>query len=1130
MNSIRQHFGRLAILACLGSAWPVFADDTEIYTGDVSSAAGIKPNVVFIIDTSGSMNTDETVETGTYNPATTYTGSCNASRVFWSTSGNAPACDTNQYIETTSNACGASAAGLGSGGTGFYSARAARYKAGSSRRRGGGEDTWDTLSDNDHDDLVDCEDDWGIHGQTTADTAKYPADENDGGPWRADSTGAITWSRTGGNYTFYNANYLNWRETGGGATTKTRLQIVKEVFSGLLDSVSGINVAVMRFDQGSGSTSGSNGGYFIAAMQELNDTTRAGYQTAVNALTASGWTPLAETLYESYLYYKGAAVEFGDSSRPATNVAGVLSGSNYESPIDYQCQKNFVVLLTDGDPTYDTNADSMITGMAGFSALTGAASCTGNCLDELAQYMNGKDCSSFDGTQNVITYTIGFTTAQTLLNNAATKGGGKYFTANDTTDLTDALTSIINEIRDTNDSFIAPAVSVNSFNRFTHRDELYYALFRPDIRPRWDGNIKRYKLAGDPPEIVDKNAAAAINDNTGFFKSTATSYWTADADAPDGEIVRNGGAAGMLTNNRTVYTYVGATTPTNVTLTSAGHNLHESNALITKTLLGDAAMSDTDRSNLLQWARGVDILDEDSDTDETDARRRIGDPLHAKPVLVTYGGTEAEPDITLFAGTNEGYLHAINTTTGAEMFSFIPKELLPNLSLLFENVSTTNHPYGLDGPLSVWFNDVNKNGLLLGGGGATDSGEHVYLYQAMRRGGNNYYALDVSNRAAPVLKWVIYGGSADFSELGQSWSRATVAKIKLDSVEKTVLIFGGGYDTNQDSNATAEDDSIGRAIYMVDAATGAKIWQAGPANSNNGADPDLVLTAMTNSIPAEVTVIDSDFDGYADLLYVGDMRAQLWRFDIHNRTNTGASTLVTGGVIARLGGSAGADNRRFYYRPDVSLTRDGKKWNIAIGSGYREHPLNTTIHDAMFVIQDLNVYSPELDSDGHPVYTVITMADLFDASNNIIGEGSVAQIDVARTSLLDSKGFYIYMAEQDGSFVGEKVLAKSVTLESKLVFTTYTPVNTASSSCAPGTGTARTYYINIADGTPVIDANSSGGDPTWPDRRIDLTRGGIPPEPSVIFHQNGPVVLIGTEKGPGANHLLKPIKTFWREE
>jgi type IV pilus assembly protein PilY1 len=151
----------------------------------------------------------------------------------------------------------------------------------------------------------------------------------------------------------------------------------------------------------------------------------------------------------------------------------------------------------------------------------------------------------------------------------------------------------------------------------------------------------------------------------------------------------------------------------------------------------------------------------------------------------------------LYVATNEGYLHAINTADGSEVFSFMPQELLSNLPTLYDDASGSK-VYGVDGPIGVWFNDKNKTGLLFDTSGNLDSDEHVYLYVGMRRGGNNYYALDVTDRSNPKLKWIINGGSGDFAELGETWSKPIVTKVKLNGTSKDVLIFGGGYDPGHD--------------------------------------------------------------------------------------------------------------------------------------------------------------------------------------------------------------------------------------------------------------------------------------------------------------------------------------------
>lgn len=1103
------------------------ADDTEVYLGGNAGNSSVKPNVLFIIDTSGSMGTTETFTNGSYDPATTYTGSCDTNRIYWSDRGNPPTCSTDNYITRTANKCDDSAAALTSGGTGFYVGRLARY------RIRNGEDRWSTLSSSSHTEVVECEEDYGVHGDG-ADAGKlYPADQNDGGPWRATASNAIRWRSEGDDYTLYTANYLNWFNSPGVSTSATRLEIVQDTFAALLNSTSGINAGLMRF------STNAEGGYFLEPMQEINSTTRSTFIATVNGLNASGNTPLSETLYESALYWRSQAVDFGDSSTPATNNTGVLDpddSSKYKTPMAYQCQKNFVVLLTDGAPTSDTDADTKIRSLPDFSAVTGSSTCSGNCLDELADWTHTKDLNSdLNDKQNVTTFTIGFQTDQTLLQDTATKGGGEYHTAESATDLSNAFTSILTDILSINTTFVAPAVTVNAFNRLTHRDELYFAVFRPTSSSLWPGNIKHYKLKGTPKIVVDANDAAAVDANTGFFSGTSRSFWTLDADAPDGDNVALGGTAGMLTTSRNVYTYTGATAPSSVDLTASENVLHEDNTDLTKALLNIAAETDAYRTNLVKWSRGIDILDEDEDGLTNDARRSMGDALHGKPVLMTYGGDDANPDITLFAGTNDGFIHAIDTSDGSEEFAFIPKELLGNLNIGYQDLSAVEHPYGMDGSISLWHKDANNNGVVLDSGNLVETGEHVYLYAGMRRGGNHYYALDVTNRSAPKLLWQIDGGSGDFAELGQTWSRPIVTKIKLYNgtslIERNVLIFGGGYDTDQDGAEIPQTDDIGRAIYMVDATTGQRLWWA-----SSDATANTVLANMTNSIPSDVKVIDIDVDGFADRIYVGDMGGRIWRLDIDNATNTGAGNLVKGGILASLGGATEAQNHRFYYPPDVALikTSTGYALTVSIGSGYRAHPLEVDNQDRFYMIRDTDVFAPPADAntDGIPDYPAYTEANLYDATDNDLGEASGATLTTAQNLFNSSNGWYIKLAKSDGTFEGEKVLASSITVEDKILFTTFTPVtNAQSTSCAPSQGTAKTYVVNLVDATPALDLNKDGSLDSS-DRSLYLVRGGIPPEPTVLFPPDGsdPIVLVGPEKLEDVDIKVSLEKTFWRQD
>ncbi len=889
------------------------------------------------------------------------------------------------------------------------------------------------------------------------------------------------------------------------------------------------------------------GGVFDGVTYTVRDKLR----DLVDTFTPGGYTPIVDTLYEAAQYYRGSDVLYGktrgnqqkrgrlshlssytggtvdrdvectDANLNATACydENITGAPVYKTPIVDQCQSSHIVLLTDGQAN-SNHSESLITALTGGSC---ASSDGGEkCGRELVEWMATTDQSADDGPltlsgkQSVRTYTIGFNldeggqaSAVDFLKDLARVGDGEYHSASTAAELTTVFQNIIREILSVDTTFVSPGATVNQFNRLAHRNEVYFSLFKPSDSTRWQGNMKRYGLYGSDTEvtrIVDVNGSDAVDSATGQFKTTAQSWWSAEAD---GNSIVEGGAASVLPTSASRNLITNAADLSILTL-------HEATTDITKAMLSIDGESDAYRETLIKWARGIDVKDEDNDGDSTEDRMQMGDPLHSRPIIITYGGTDAEPDSTVFVSTNDGFLHAINTTTGVEEFAFIPQELLANLNGLYINSAAVKHTYGLDGQITAWVNDAN-NDLVI----SKADGDSVYIYFGMRRGGRFYYALDVTDRAVPTMKWKIQGGVAPFEELAQTWSAPLHAKIDVGGTVTDVLIFAGGYDTGNDTNTVRTPDAEGRAIYIVNADTGALIWSGG-----SGVSFTKSFTDMVYSIPSDISIIDIDLDGKADQLYVGDMGAQLWRFDIHHG-QSGAS-LVSGAVIADLGGSTAEENRKFYYAPDVALhSKTGyQSLSLSIGSGWRAHPLDTVVEDRFYNIRLTDIYGPPLDEDGKPDYPLAyTETSLYDATANLIGEGDATEKDAANASLEATNGWYIRLEDD-----GEKVLSNPITFQGSIFFTTYAPLAPAS-ACSAALGGGYLYIVNAWDATPVMNLDGLGDldSLTKDDRRRQLGRMGIPPSPQVMMpDEGGPVILVGPETyDPPEQEVSSRI--YWRE-
>jgi type IV pilus assembly protein PilY1 len=1093
------------LLLALTVGMPVIADDTELLLS-VPDVGG-KPNILFILDTSGSMD-DEVLTQEPYDAARTYgTGSaddCDPNSVYWTDVDNAPDCaNTAQRIAKNSFVCNAASGQLT--GIGSYSNTMVQYRetgvAGVSR--------WQELEPANASDPVECQADSGKHGDGTAGNL-WASNGSDGNAFTNNPNIELGWGSAPASvtYTVYDGNYLNWKNSPA-TVALAKIDILKAVTKAVLNSVSDVNVGIMRFNN-------NHGGPVIKAIGDL-DTQRQNILDTIDSLDADGSTPLSETLYEAALYWRGVNAHYGETvDQYPTDPAALDSTGpeNYRQPQINVCSKNFNVLLSDGVPNNDSDTPGLMANLPGYTGGACDGANEGRCLDDIAAHLANVDIDTvMDGDQLVSTHTIGFDIDLDILREAAADSGGRYFLANDVESLALALLNIISEITERSMSFTSPSVAVNTFNRTQNLNDIYMSVFSSETNVHWPGNLKKYRVANG--QIIDANNAAAVNPADGFFFDSAMSVWT-DGNA-DGGNVTQGGAAHELPApaSRNLYTNNGSS----ANLNAAGNALAPANAgaysLADFGMTGAAGEPTIDE--MIRWMRGEDIRNEDFDP-STSVRNAMGDPLHSQPAAVVYGGSPDFPDTVVFTGTNDGYLHAIDGDTGRELWSFVPKELLSDMNRLFFDPKSNFKHYGIDGNIVPVVNDENRNGEIDG------ENDFVYLLFGLRRGGNSYYALDVTNKNAPELLW-----QAQYPEFGQSWSTPVVTRMNIDNEKKAVVVIGGGYDPVHDTRAhPATADAQGAGIHILDLESGALLWRAG-----RDADANLRLTSMTRAIPTQIRVIDMSGDGLADRMYASDLGGQLWRFDITNGAAPG--NLVAGGVIARLGAEgldspSVSDTRRFYTSPDVSIFVDplqGRRYiSISIGSGYRAHPLDNDTTDRFFSIRDEDVFT-QLDQNAYNSYDVVT-----DSDTDLVEVAG--QVRVVIDS--DKRGWKYTLPPN------QKVISNSVTFDNSVFFVGFSPEANTTDPCAPSNGRNFLYQVSVVNGDPIVN-NLDTLEPEDADaeRMTELAQGGIAATPAFLFPgaidpdcegaacSPPPIGCVGVECfDPG--FVNNPVRTLWTQD
>ena len=755
------------------------------------------------------------------------------------------------------------------------------------------------------------------------------------------------------------------------------------------------------------------------------------------------WTPLAESWYEVTRYLRGMRAFYPQS-------LGEGARDAFVSPIEYRCQKNFGLIVTDGLPTYDSEfpdnladePDGNNPRLAGSFNLpdwdgdaadlvvgTGLSSEGSSFyLDDIARFAYETDLRR-DGTdgagkswndpqfplQNLRTYTLGFTLDDPLLGQVASAGNGRYFTANDGRQLQRALTDAL---RDMSSSAGSGGGAVSDSQQLAAGSSRYYQTgFDP---ADWSGSLSAYQLntAAEPETLLWSTDESFLPGSpAGQFET-----WR-HAD----ETV----AAGVVSLNHTALGALSATQQRQLQTEAGLAGLH----------------SDGAGQRLLDWARGAD------DADLRSRSRLLGDIIHSAPVLVGAGHhklighqplgyasylTLRRDSMTeaIVLGANDGFLRIFNTS-GTHLYSYLPAATHVGLGVRARSDygGGNQHRAGVDGRIAV-------ADVLLGTHWTTVAAA------GMGAGGKGLFALrlfdDAAGNAARGALWEADPEQHD--ALGHIYGAPALASLG----GQPVLITGNGYGS-QTGQA---------ALLIFDLHTGALLKQL-EVSDRSGASGRNGLS---------VPVLQLDDAGQVRAAFAGDLQGQLWKFELAGADPDRWQVAHDGTPLFSAG-----EGQPITVQPLLhpNMTGDSDLLLFGTGKWLEAVDLRDDAVQAFYAVLD----TPVLPAGG------LTPASLqqqqISSMTDPVSGQPLRTVSSLPVDWRDQYGWYLPLTE-DALAQGERITREAVIRHSRVMFTTSLVSTVAADPC-----------LTQASGWLMSIALANGGMPaatvldTTGDRRVD---------------------------------------------